>query len=272
MTIFAFAGTDLWWCTAAGSVWFLSAVTAVGCTTLALGECFGRRRGWFIGIVAACAMETRLTLLPALALYPYLMLGSSLSLSKSAIRALTQYVLILIGWLLVYVGYNEARWGTINDIGYDLFCRQDASCANGLFGLQYLGYELYSYFMRAPELIRRGSIAQFPYLAIDHEGVALTFTSPGLIVAWWSSTNREKRALWLTTVLVALPNFLYYVDGLDQIGMRHALDFEPFLFALMAFAVRDYYRRWFLLPIWISIAAGAWGVWYWLNYPMVSIR
>ncbi len=46
-------------------------------------------------------------------------------------------------------------------------------------------------------------------------------------------------ALWVAALLTAVPNFLYYVNGYAQFGMRHALDFEPFLVALMMLAVRD---------------------------------
>ena len=46
-------------------------------------------------------------------------------------------------------------------------------------------------------------------------------------------------ALWVATLLTAAPNFLYYVNGYAQFGMRHALDFEPFLVALMLLAARE---------------------------------
>jgi hypothetical protein len=70
-------------------------------------------------------------------------------------------------------------------------------------------------------------------------------------------------ALWIAAILTAVPNFLYYVNGFAQYGMRHALDFIPFLFALMLFAARDRLALWAKALIVYSIAANFYGVWYW---------
>jgi hypothetical protein len=56
---------------------------------------------------------------------------------------------------------------------------------------------------------------------------------------------------------------LYYANGGAQFGMRHALDFEPFLLTLMGLAARDGLALiWRVLIAW-SVAAGTWGCWYW---------
>jgi len=70
-------------------------------------------------------------------------------------------------------------------------------------------------------------------------------------------------ALWLTAAAVALPDFLYYLNGWYQFGMRHALDFEPYLFVLMALGVREKMPRWGAILCVYSALAGAWGVWWW---------
>jgi hypothetical protein len=48
--------------------------------------------------------------------------------------------------------------------------------------------------------------------------------------------------------------------------MRHALDFEPFLVALMLLAARERLAVWARALIAYSVAAGLWGCWYWLSY------
>ena len=72
-----------------------------------------------------------------------------------------------------------------------------------------------------------------------------------------------KRALWITVALVAAPSFFYYLNGWYQYGMRHALDFEPFLLVLMAFAVRERVPRWGQILIAWSVAMSVWGIWFW---------
>ncbi len=67
-------------------------------------------------------------------------------------------------------------------------------------------------------------------------------------------------------MLVAVPNLLYYVNGFAQFGMRHALDFEPFLVALMMLGVRPNFPMWGKVLVVYSIGAGLWGCWYWLHF------
>jgi hypothetical protein len=56
------------------------------------------------------------------------------------------------------------------------------------------------------------------------------------------------------------------VNGFAQFGMRHALDFEPFLFVLMALALRRGANPIATILMLYSILVGSWGVWYWRFY------
>jgi len=85
---------------------------------------------------------------------------------------------------------------------------------------------------------------------------------------------RLTLALWAAVLLTAAPNFIYYVNGFAQFGMRHALDFEPFLVALMALGLRDRMPAWcyalaYTLIGW-SCAVGLWGCWYWNTFIRTS--
>jgi hypothetical protein len=162
-----------------------------------------------------------------------------------------------LGWL----GYNLARWGTWYDIGYTLWYHEDQAGMpfGSPFKLRYFAYELWSFFVQAPQ-----RLPSFPWLQPSFSGVALTWTSPALILAFFArGPARWVIPLWILTVLAAAPNFVYYVNGFAQFGMRHALDFEPFLVALMLLAVREKMPRWSYVLIAYSIVAGVWGCWYW---------
>jgi len=68
-------------------------------------------------------------------------------------------------------------------------------------------------------------------------------TRVGLLLALFARTPRRLVvSLWCATFLVAGPSLLYYANGGAQFGMRHALDFEPFLFVLLAIAATQ--LRW----------------------------
>jgi hypothetical protein len=103
-----------------------------------------------------------------------------------------------------------------------------------------------------------------PWIRPSYSGVALTWTSPALIYALWARRpGKLVLAFWAAAILTAIPNFVYYVNGFAQYGMRHALDFIPFLVALMFLAARERLPLWARALIVYSCAASLYGVWYW---------
>lgn len=256
---FLLAGTDLLWCATLGDVWFIAHVSAVAFTLLALAELAGKRRGWLVALFAACAFESRFSMVLALPAYAYLLLAP-----RRRMTELIPFASVLIAVGALWVFYNRARWGTWSDIGYTTWYHQDQAGMpfGSPFRLIYLRYQFWSFFIQAPT-----RVAAFPWLRPEYSGVALTWTSPALILAFFARTPvRWAIALWIAALLTALPNFLYYVNGFAQFGMRHALDFEPFLVALMMLAVRDRFPRWGYALIAYSCAVGLWGSWYWLSF------
>ncbi|HEY5341354.1 MAG TPA: hypothetical protein VIK27_10030 [Candidatus Aquilonibacter sp.] len=250
---FLLAGTDLLWCAMLGDVWFLAHVCAVCFTMLALVELAGARRGWLVALYASCALFARFDLVLALPVYAYLLWPE-----KPRLRSFAQ---LLVPVALLWIGYNLARWGTWYDIGYTAWYHQDQAGMpfGSPFKLIYFPYELWSFFVQWPQ-----RIPAFPYLVASISGVALTWTSPALILAFFARRPvRWVAALWVAALLAAGPNFIYYVNGFAQFGMRHALDFEPFLVALMLLAVKEKMPRWGMALIAYSIAVGLWGCWYW---------
>src|SRR6202034_3469423 len=155
---------------------------------------------------------------------------------------LVSFIATLIPIAVLWILYNEARWGTWSDIGYTAWYHQDqvGMPTGSPFRLDYLPYQLSSFFVQLPTFL-----PGFPWLRPEFSGVALTWPSPALLLVFFArSPACWVLAFWVAAILVAIPNFLYYVNGFAQFGMRHALDFEPFLIALMMLAVRDRFPRW----------------------------
>ncbi|MFN2448287.1 MAG: hypothetical protein ABR508_00640 [Candidatus Baltobacteraceae bacterium] len=256
-TVMLFAGTSLLWCAMLGDVWFLAHVSAVCFTMLGLCELFGKRRIWLVALYAVCAAESRFTMIAAVPVYAALLWywGERRACAWTAGAGVLGAAGALWTW------YNFARWGVPLDIGYTAWYHQDQAGmpAGSPFRLSYLPYELQSFFVQAPQFS-----SQYPYVLPSIAGVALTWTSPALIVAFWARQPRvEVTAMWVAAALTAIPNFLYYVNGFAQYGMRHSLDFMPFLFVLMIFAARRGFAVWMRLLILYSCAANLYGVWFW---------
>ncbi|MHB8431991.1 MAG: hypothetical protein ACYC8W_11700 [Candidatus Tyrphobacter sp.] len=256
---FLLAGTDLLWCAMLGDVWFVAHVGAVCFTFLALVELAGKRRPWLVMLWAACAFESRFSLVLAVPVYVALMVAEARASERARVIASAAAVLVPVA--ILWIAYNELRWGTWSDIGYSAWYHQDqAGLPYGSpFRLQYLGYQLRSFFVQLPSWT-----PVFPWLVPGMSGVALTWTSPALLLAFFArKPTRLVAALWAAAILTALPNLLYYVNGFAQFGMRHALDFVPFLVALMMLTARERLPRWGVALIVWSVLVGLWGCWYW---------
>jgi hypothetical protein len=267
LCLFLLLGTDVFWCATFGDVWFIAHVAAVAFTLLVLREFLGRRRGWLVALFAVCALESRFTMAVALPVYgAMLWFGTGLDPqrdrdSSASRRSLLQFACVLVPAAALWVWYNELRWHVPYDIGYTAWYHEDqVGLPDGSpFRLMYLPMQLRSFFVQYPDLR-----ATFPFLIPSIAGVALTWTSPGLLIALFARWPlRIVAAMWLAAILCAVPNFLYYVNGFAQFGMRHALDFEPFLFVLIALAARPGLGPLGLALCAYSSVAGAWGTWYW---------
>jgi hypothetical protein len=267
LVVFFLAGTDLLWCSMLGDVWFIAQTSAVAFMLLAMCELAGKRRGWLVALWTALALGSRFTLVMALPVLLWWVWNGFLEREHRPRSALA-FVLALVPFFVLWIAYNEARWHVPWDAGHTVFFHQDPYMGypNGSpFSLGNVPNELYSFFVVAPRWH-----AQFPYLEPLAFGTALWFTSPALVFALLA---REPRRLviplWVATLLVAGPSLLYYANGGSQFGMRHALDFEPFVLVLMGLAARQSRARlWRVaqaLIVW-SVLVGVWGCWYWNTY------
>ncbi len=262
LALFLLLGTDLFFCAVFGDVWFIAHVSAACFTLLALVEVVGRKRGWLVALWAICAFESRFSLVLAIPVYAYLLLADAGPHVRRR-RAISFGAVVLAGAVL-WVAYNLARWGVWYDVGYTAWYHQDSAGQpeGSPFRLEYLPTQLWAFFVLPPQIVHG-----WPYLAPSRAGLALPFTSPALILAFFAwRPLRLVLALWVAVLVTAAPNFLYYVIGFVQFGMRHALDFEPFLFALMCLSAVRGLRWWGVTLCVYSALVGAWGVWFWIVF------
>jgi hypothetical protein len=273
LVVFLLAGTDLLWCSMLGDVWFIAQTSAVAFTLLALCELAGQRRGWLVALWTALALGSRFTLVMALPVLLWWVWAGFTGAPAAGSRRerlihLAAFAGTLAPFFVLWVAYNMARWHVPWDAGHTIFYHQDpfmGSAAGSPFGIANIPIELYSFFVVPPHLH-----PTFPYVEPLAFGTALWFTSPALVLAFLAREPRRLVvSLWVATVLVAGPSLLYYANGGSQFGMRHALDFAPFVLALMGLAARTNlgvgWRVAQGLIVW-SAAVGVYGCWYWNTF------
>jgi hypothetical protein len=256
---FLFAGTQLAWAAELGDVWFIAHVASVAAVFLALAELTGKRRGGWIALALVAAVFSRFALVLAIPVFAWLVARDRTPEERR--DALLMYGTVIVAGAIVWVRYNLARWGVWYDIGYTAWYHQDSAGSpdGSPFQLRYFAYQLWSFFVMGPAWQ-----ATFPWVIPTYNGIAMTWTSPALAIALFA---RRPRALvlgmWAATLLVAGPSFIYYVNGYAQFGMRHALDFEPFLIVLMALAIPARVPLLAKIAIGWSVLVGFWGIWFW---------
>jgi peptidoglycan/LPS O-acetylase OafA/YrhL len=81
----------------------------------------------------------------------------------------------------------------------------------------------------------------FPWLKPSVQGHSILLTTPALLIAVGAGLReRLNQVLWGAVILTAIPVFLYYGGGgAATYGYRYAMDFVPFLLALVAIAMRE---------------------------------
>jgi len=254
---FATFGTIVWWCASFPAVWMYAHIAGAMFLMLALAEWFGHRRPWVVGLLLACAAMSRFPIvLAALPLGALLWLESP---EDQRVRRLLNFIAGAIPLFVLYALYNEARWQTPADIGYTVWYHQDSvgQPTGSPFRLEYLPFNLYSFFMLAPQFE-----PTFPWIKPTGLGVSLTLTSPALLIAFGMQRSRETIAFAVAALLVAIPSLLYYVNGFEQFGMRHAMDFLPLLLVLCARGIARFPAVGSAALICLSIAANAYGEYY----------
>ncbi len=256
-------GTDLTWCAIYGAVWFVAHVGAVFFALLAVAELLGKRRAWVVTALLVLAAGSRFTMI--LALLPCAAYALARAPAKRRVPAAAAALAVLAVAAGVDVAYNVARWGVPNDIGYVAWYHQDqiGEPTGSPFRLAYFGYELEAFFLALPSFVNH-----YPWFVPRVDAVALEVTSPALVLAFFARGGERGfvPAMWAAAVLTAAPSFLYYANGGAQFGMRHALDFEPFLFPLIVLAAARVPRPLTVALLGFSMAAGIWGIWYWRTF------
>jgi hypothetical protein len=226
LTVFFGAGTIFWHEAIDGGSWEFSMVVAVTFTLLALIEFFGDARPTVIGFTAGLAALARYDLAFVWPIWILLVYYKR--------RNLHELLWLAPGFIftaLIYIGFNEARYGSIFDQGVLTF----APDFSHKFAVRYLPNNLYTLLFMSP-----GFSEKFPYIHPEVSGQALILTSPAFLLALRPSfRNLVPAAMLAAAVIAVTPSLFYFTNGFIQFGTRHYVHAFPFLLVLMALGLPD---------------------------------
>ncbi len=250
-------GTLLWTLSVSGNFYYLAHVEATAFALAALLEWRGRRRPWVIGLAIALASLARPTLLLAAIPFAVALIASS----GRRLWTAASFGLPLALAVAATALYDFVRFGSPLETGYgtSVLVRESLlqQRAKGVFSLRHLPDNLGLLLTRGFDFRER-----FPWLVPDPNGHSILLTSPGLLIAVWAGVrSRSAQVLWAAAFLVAVPVLLYYGGGgYRTYGYRYALDFIPFLLALVAIGARRRFGRLEKALIALSVVFVAYGI------------
>ena len=142
--------------------------------------------------------------------------------------------ILVIGGLLM--AYNHARFDDPFEFGHSFLGGGAAKRIrdHGLFNTWYINGNLAAALVNMPRFM-----PEAPFVNITKHGVGLLFSTPVLLLLARPRTSPPlRRALWVTVIAAAIPGLLYQNTGWEQFGYRFAMDYLPYLVALLAIGGR----------------------------------
>ena len=219
--------------------WEFATVMTVLLTFLALNEYFGRKNYLKIGIIYGCLLLTRVSASFGITLFLLNAFYDKLK-TRQKLRNVSKLLIPYIFSILVLGLYNFARFGNFFEQGYSYQLTQGGALvarSYGLFSPIHIPGNLYYFLVASPLPVLKDGVSRvlaFPYLTFDPWGMGIFYTSPYFIYLFFLKyKDRLSKILIFTSVVVALPIFLYYGIGIFQYGYRYSLDFLPYLFLLL---------------------------------------
>ena len=243
-------GTMLLTLTFAGDFYYLAHLESVALMFLLLIEWHDRRRAFFLGTYIGLAVLARPTLgLVALPVGLVLLYES-----KDRITTALEFAWPLMASIFVTAWFDWARFDSVFETGYGISWLTPAFKAlreQGMFSIVHVPTNL-ALFIGGGFGVR----SAFPWLVPSNQGQSILLTTPALLIAFGTSLrDRTVQVLWGAVIVTAIPVFLYYGGGgANTYGYRYAMDFIPFMFALVAIALKERFANLEKILIGLSVA------------------
>jgi hypothetical protein len=257
---FGFAFTTHWWVAGMAGPHHFAETTAVFfgliCLNLAVRHKLPIVGGLMVGLAAGSRLPMGLALPAVLALY------------GDGWRPRQTWILVLAGLAVPAVAlawYNVARFGSPFDFGYahiphgdeGLLITDEPWFREGLISITYIPRHLEVMFLRFFDVV-----AQPPFLRPNINGLSLVLTAPFIFLSLLAR-GRLVWILWLSVILVILPDLMWGTWGFAQFGYRRILDVMPLLLLLLGIVFRERIGWAGRVTILIGVLVHAYGIFVW---------
>lgn len=240
LTIAFALGTVTFFSSVRGEVWFTALVFGVALNIGFMMAALDLRHPIVAGLLLGCGFATRTPVLFCGAFFAWQLLFKDsrwdLGRWREILKVGVQFAAPLGAVLIALAWYNQARFGDPGEFGHAYLqgSAYDRVRDHGMFSFTYLNRNLLSAILAFPRLSTSA-----PYIMVSNHGLGLLFTTPLFLFLLWPKHRPALRwALWAAVAAAAIPGLFYQNTGWVQFGFRFAMDYMPYLFALIAIGGR----------------------------------
>ena len=252
LTIAFALGTVTFFASVRGEVWFTALVFGVSLNLGFMLAALDLRHPILAGLLLGCGFATRAPVLFCGVFFAWQLVFADNRWEprrwREILKVGLQFALPLGAVLIALAWYNYARFGDPSEFGHAYLqgSAYERVRDHGMFSFTYLNRNLLSAILALP----RFSTAP-PYMMISNHGIGLLATTPLLVFLLWPREKpRLRLALWAAVAVAAIPGLFYQNTGWMQFGYRFAMDYLPYLFALIAIGGRPIGRVAIVLILW----------------------
>ena len=263
-------GSDHFWLSTTGQMWFASQLVVVTFTVLAVISQLRSGNPFLSGACIAAAVFSRPNVIPLffciLGIYFWQeKLGiNKKDLQKAFCFAVKCGIPVLVSVCLL-LGYNKIRFDDWFDFGYKTLegAKKILEDVNryGMFNIHFIPANANVMFLLLPRIDTTGVRFWFyPYIV----GYSMFFMSPQLLYTF-RSFKKEAWIIgsWISTVAIIIMLLMYHNTGADQIGYRYILDAAAPLLLLIGYGMRGKVDPVFKLMTFFSVGFQFIGIYWW---------
>jgi hypothetical protein len=223
-----------------GEIWFTALIVGITLNLCFMLAALDARHPLVAGVALACAVATRAPLAFAVVFFAWQLCFPGNRFERGRIKEIlvkgTLFAVPVVAMAVTLAAYNQVRFDAYGEFGHSYLAggAGERIRDHGLFSGHFLNLNLSALLTNLPRLS-----AEAPFFHITKHGLSLVCTTPALALVLWPRAKPPLRiACWLAIAAVGIPGVFYQNTGWEQFGYRFALDYLPYLVALLAMGGR----------------------------------
>lgn len=234
----------MWYHGIIGSGWYFSQMCGLLFLWVALLLLVKKNSLLLVSTCVGLAYLSRYPLLLTFPFFAYMTRERWYPEKRIAVRQLLPLLIPFASIVTLSLLYNLVRYQTPAHYGYTIYEARRYNAAleypYGSYSVMYVPRILSAMLFSMPKLN-----VHFPYIIPNDYAMALWLVFPAVFIVFFASIQRDIVFASWVTILLLLPVALFHGGvGMTQFGFRYALDYMPFLFILIGYAIREKFHTW----------------------------